>query len=286
MSGLKLSHLPQPRLSRLIVSQLSLLALLMSSSVIADSAELRMGVLVPGSAFQMGCSIKDGDCESDEGKPGGVSVFVPAFYIDTHEVMVSEYQACLDAGKCKRPKDYARNQYCNLGAKGRDNHPINCVDWSQAQAFCQWRGQRLPYEAEWEKAARASSLARYPWGNAVSCKQAILDDGKTMGSVAGEPDGCGEDRTWPIGSRSANAFGLFDMHGNVGEWTMNWYAKDGIAQYVQGNLTDQKPTPRKVVRGGSWDETALNLRSSFRNIKAPISGEGIYGSIGFRCANN
>ncbi|WP_299792850.1 formylglycine-generating enzyme family protein [uncultured Shewanella sp.] len=281
MSGFKQFSLPVSAVLRL-----SLCGLLVSSSAFADPSKPKSVIFVPESSFQMGCSLNDADCESDEGKPGGVAVFVPAFYIDTHEVMVSEYQACMDAGKCSRPKDFARNKYCNLGARGRSEHPINCVDWAEAKAFCKWRGQRLPYEAEWEKAARASSLSRYPWGESVSCKQAILDDGETMGSVAGEGDGCGEDRTWPVGTRAANALGLFDMHGNVGEWTMNWYAKDGLAQYVTGNLTDQKPSPRKVVRGGSWDEMALNLRSSFRNIKAPVSGESVYGSIGFRCVKD
>ncbi len=118
----------------------------------------------------------------------------------------------------------------------------------------------------------------------MSCKNAILDDGVTMGSVAGEPDGCGEDRTWPRGSRAANAFGLFDMQGNAGEWTMNWYAGNALEQYAAGNLKGPENGRQRVVRGGSWDENVANLRSSFRNVKPPVSGRAIYGSIGFRCA--
>lgn len=244
-------------------------------------------VTVPAGSFQMGCSLGDAACEKDEGRPGGVKVHVPAFLIDSHEVSVSAFRACVAAGKCAAPLTHQRNQYCNYNAPGRDTHPVNCVDWEQAQAYCQWKGGRLPWEAEWEKAARAGSATRYPWGNEVSCKQAILDDGKTRGSAGDEPDGCGEDRTWPVGSRKPNKFGLYDMHGNAGEWTGNWYAPDALtALYAKGNLKGPDSSAQKVARGGSWDENADNLRSSFRNTKPPRQGDAIYGSIGFRCASD
>ena len=241
-------------------------------------------VIVPGGGFQMGCSVGDEACEKDEGPVGGVSVDGPAFKIDSHEVTVAEFRQCIEAGKCSQPLTNQRNKYCNYGAKGRDDHPVNCLDWSQAEAYCGWKKGRLPYEAEWEKAARAGSKSRYPWGERVSCQQAILDEVSPAKSER-EPDGCGRDTTWPVGSRGANAFGLFDMHGNVGEWTMNWYAKDAIAAlYAKGDLTGAKQGKRRVVRGGSWDENRPNLRSSFRNVKFPEQGKSIYGSIGFRCA--
>lgn len=130
----------------------------------------------------------------------------------------------------------------------------------------------------------AGTQTRYPSGQKISCKNAILDDGKTIGSVKGEYDGCGEDRTWNRAKRNANAFGLYDMHGNAGEWIENWYAKDAItAFYAKGNLALPINGARKLVRGGSWDENKENLRSSFRNVKLPDSGDGVYGSIGFRC---
>ena len=239
---------------------------------------------VPAGPFQMGCSKGDSKCEKDEGKAGGVTVNVPGFKMDKNEVTVAEYQKCMDAGKCKRPKDHRRNKYCNLGASDRNDHPVNCVDWSEAAAYCSWAGGRLPYEVEWEKAARAGTTTAYPWGNTVSCKQAILDDGVTQGSVADEPDGCGEDRSWSVGSRKANALGLFDMHGNIGEWTANWYAKGALVDlYAKGDLKGPAEGRQRVVRGGSWDENIPNLRSSFRNVKPPVSGKSVFGSIGFRC---
>ena len=241
-------------------------------------------VLIPAGPFQMGCSVSDPNCENDEGPAGGTPVFVPAFKIDTHEVSVGEYLQCIQTGKCTRPKDHQRNQYCNIGAKDRKNHPINCVDWQEAVDYCNHMGKRLPYEAEWEKAARGNTDTAYPWGSSVSCQHAILDDKVTTGSVPNEGDGCGEDRTWPTGSKAANGYGLYDMHGNAGEWTATWYKKDGIAQYASGNLQGPESGRQKVVRGGSWDEDPANLRSSFRNVKPPVSGKSIYGSIGFRCA--
>lgn len=243
-------------------------------------------IAVPAGPFQMGCSKGDKQCSKDEGAAGGITVNVPTFVIDRNEVTVSDYRKCIAADKCKRPKDHQRNKYCNLDAEGRNNHPINCVDWQDAVDYCQWVGARLPYEAEWEKAARAGTKTVYPWGNTVNCKQAILDDGTTQGSVKDEPDGCGEDRSWPIHSRPANALGLFDMHGNIGEWTANWYSNDGLALYAKGDLKGTLSGKQRVVRGGSWDENIPNLRSSFRNVKPPVSGEGVYGSIGFRCAAN
>ncbi len=257
---------------------LYLLTYLLAQSAFADM------VVVPAGSFKMGCSVGDKHCGRDEA-PADVNV--STFKIDINEVTVAEYQRCIDAGKCARPKDHNRNKYCNLGAAGRGNHPVNCVDWQEALDYCQWQKKRLPYEAEWEKAARAGSKTAYPWGQDVSCKNAILDDGKTLGSVPKEPDGCGEDRTWEIGSRAPNGFGLKDMHGNAGEWTMNWYAPRAISVfYAKGQIEQPNESKQKVVRGGSWDENKNNLRSSYRNVKPPVSGRAIYGSIGFRCASN
>lgn len=242
-------------------------------------------VNIPAGSFLMGCSAKGSICDKDEGVPGGTTVKVNSFKIDRYEVSVSDYRGCIKSGKCSRPKDHKRNKYCNYDAKGRDEHPVNCVDWDQAQQYCGWQGGRLPYEAEWEKAARAGSNTRYSWGQDISCKNAILDDGKTMGSVPNEPDGCGEDRTWKRGSRKPNGYGLYDMYGNAGEWVSNWYAKDAISKlYVNGKLKEPINGQQKLVRGGSWDENKNNLRSSFRNVKPPQSGKAVYGSIGFRCA--
>ncbi len=247
------------------------------------SAQAGDRVTVSAGAFNMGCSVADDGCDKDEGPEGGVSVNVPTFSIDRNEVTVAEYRKCIQAGNCSRPKDHDRNQYCNHDAPGRDNHPENCVDWQEAVDYCSWVDARLPREAEWEKAARAGTTSRYPWGQDVSCKEAVLDE-VSPATSSREPDGCYTDATLPVGSRGANALGLFDMHGNAGEWVANWYAGDALAQYAKGDLDYPADGRQKLVRGGSWDENRPNLRSSFRNVKPPVSGRSIYGSIGFRCA--
>jgi formylglycine-generating enzyme required for sulfatase activity len=75
------------------------------------------------------------------------------------------------------------------------------------------------------------------------------------------------------------------MHGNAGEWAGSWYAKNAVDEfYAKDDLAGPDAGKQRVVRGGSWDENRKNSRSSFRNVKPPVSGRGIYGSIGFRCA--
>lgn len=241
-------------------------------------------VSIPAGSFTMGCSKGDDLCGADE-KPVG-KVKVPGFLMDAKEVTVAEYRACVSTGKCKPPKTHSRNQYCNYDAPKRDVHPVNCIDWADAQNYCALQGKRLPREAEWEKAARAGSVTPYLWGKQASCRELIGNDGKTTGSVKDEMDGCGEDRTWPVASRAPNAWGLYDMFGNAGEWVANGYAPDALAHYTKGDLDYPKTSSERVVRGGSWDEKLKNLRTSFRNSKPPASGDVVYGSIGFRCARD
>ena len=94
-------------------------------------------VSIPAGSFLMWCSTGDTACDVDEGTAGGASVNVGEFKIDKHEVSVGEYRACIKAGKCNR-QDHSRNKYCNYDAKGRDLHPVNCVDWQPAQNYCQY----------------------------------------------------------------------------------------------------------------------------------------------------
>ncbi len=107
----------------------------------------------------MGCNeAVNKDCGADE-KPG-LTVVLDAFAIDTYEVTVANYQKCVGVGKCTDPRT---DDSCNWSRAGREQHPINCVDWEQAQAYCRWAGKRLPTEAEWEKAARGTDKRVYPF---------------------------------------------------------------------------------------------------------------------------
>lgn len=256
------------------------LLLLAAQSVSAETVQ------VPGGVFLMGCSAEDRRCDADEGPRGGVPVYVDTFKIDVNETSVAEYRACVEDGACERPFDNERNKYCNYDGPGKDNHPLNCVDWTQAVDYCRWKGGRLAYEAEWEKAARAGSNDRYPWGNEnADCSRAIMDDGRTTATAGDETDGCGTDHTWERASRAPNALGLFDMHGGVAEWVQNRHAEDSHQRlYAQGDIEGPAEGTRRVIRGGAWDEGFRAQTNSSRWSKIPTGHVTLYGSNGIRCA--
>ena len=272
-------------MTRLRIPTLLLAALVSSAAPAAEVPD--NAVMVPAGSFRMGCSPGDDDCKTDEGPAGGVEVMVNAFWIDRHEVSVAEYRQCVAAGDCERPFDHARNPYCNYDASGRDDYPLNCVDWFQAGAYCAWRGGRLPSEAEWEKAARGGTSTRYPWGDEeATCENAVMDDGVYI-SPEGETDGCGRDRLEDRGSRTPNGYDLYDMNGSVAEWVHNWYEADAIENlYANRDLAGPGEGRRRVLRGGAWDEGPEAQRSSNRWAKVPKGHRSIYGSNGFRCAGS
>ncbi|HVU00518.1 MAG TPA: SUMF1/EgtB/PvdO family nonheme iron enzyme [Polyangiaceae bacterium] len=177
-----------------------------------------------------------------------------AFCLDRTEVTVGAYAACVTAGHCKPAGSY----HVTCTAKGHgENYPINCVDWTEADVFCRDRGARLPTEAEWEYAASGGDSREYSWGNDAP-------DGHTCWKQAG---------ACPVGSFPAGAFGLFDMTGNVWEWTADLY---GDYPYPP------EESPNRVYRGGSWSRRFEKwMRVRLRNRAAP-SFEGSH--LGFRCA--
>ena len=230
-------------------------------------------VNVPEGAFLMGCNEQDDrDCERDE-RPAK-EVFVDAFYIDAQEVTVASYAACVEAGKCTT-LELERGRGCNWGEADRLAHPINCVDWDQAAAFCAWAGKRLPTEAEWEKAARGTDGRIFPWGNAeASCELAVISDSQ---------QGCGLKSTSPVCSKPAShsPYGACDMAGNVMEWVADWHSK----RYYESGPRRNPPGPTeghaRVLRGGFWDSTPTYVRVSDRT---KASGGHRANYLGFRCA--
>jgi formylglycine-generating enzyme required for sulfatase activity len=238
-------------------------------------------VKVPAGEFWMGCNEKvDQECDADE-KPGR-SVSVGAFSIDRTEVTVAKYRECVQAKKCsqagltmphydgKDQPQYA--EFCNWGKSGRDDHPMNCVDWSQTQAYCDWVGKRLPAEKEWEKAARGTDGRKYPWGNAAFGKAGLVANIADESAKARFPDwktAAGYDDgyvgTAPVGNYPAGAspYGALDMVGNVWEWVADEFG-DG-----------------RGLRGGSWLNSARTARSSYRDSYDPDFRSY---NVGFRCA--
>ena len=228
--------------------------------------------LVPAGEFTMG---SDGD--SDSRNPSH-NVYLDAFYMDKYEVTNAYYEDCVTAGVCDpphetksdfRPSYYGNSQY--------DNFPVIYVDWYMARTYCEeWRGSRLPTEAEWEKAARGTDGRTYPWGEGISCDQANYD---------GDPDPfnfcLGE--TSEVGSYESgqSPYDLFDMAGNVFEWTSSLYkpypynATDG-REDLTGNGS-------RVIRGGAWSEGPNDQQVFYRSWIGPDLSES---AIGFRCASS
>lgn len=233
-------------------------------AVIAPPSRGKM-VSIPAGKFWMGCNETiDKNCDDDE-KPGH-EVFLDAYSIDQYEVTVAEYRQCVEAKECAPLNNISSS--CNWGKGDRDHHPANCVDWAQAQAYCQWAGKRLPTEAEWEKAARGDKDQRiYPWGSEWDANKA----------------NAGSSGTVPVGSYAAGVspYKVHDMAGNVWEWVQDWYEqayyKRGMTQNPKGPDTGTD----RIVRGGSWGDVARDLRVSGRYGNDP--GVRVDG-FGFRCA--
>jgi formylglycine-generating enzyme required for sulfatase activity len=214
-------------------------------------------VTVPGGEFWYGCNPNgDDECASDE-KPGR-KLSLPTFRIDRTEVTVRQYRKCVDAGRCSAPDTGGFGGGCTWGKSDRESHPVNCVSWSQARAFCAWAGKRLPSEQEWEKAARGTAGRKFPWGQNFDPSRAELNE-------SGNSFHC---CTEPVGSFVAgrSPYGALDMSGNVWEWCANEYS-----------------VGKRVVRGGSFYETPGGARASTR---AGMEPDAQYPFYGFRCARS
>jgi formylglycine-generating enzyme required for sulfatase activity len=248
-------------------------------------------VAVPTGHFRMGSD----DGAADE-KPA-LEVKLAAFYLDRTEVTVAAYRQCVQAGKCKAQdtvqwEGYGEadvkkwSQFCNWGRADRGNHPINCVDWEQAAAYCQWKGKRLPTEQEWEYAARGTAGRKYPWGSTPepgptllnACGSECVAMGKEMFGGTWSAMYQGDDgwpATAPVGSfhKGTSPVGAEDLAGNVWEWTASKYC---AYPNVQCNES------RRVARGGSWNSSHPTLlRAACRNRIQPAFR--IF-DLGFRCA--
>jgi formylglycine-generating enzyme required for sulfatase activity len=229
--------------------------------------------LVPAGEFTMGS-----EKGIDDERPAH-QVYLDAFYMDIYEVTNSLYQACVDVGGCTPPqKTSSQTRSSYYGNSQFDDYPVIYVDWNMAKTYCEWRGDRLPTEAEWEKAARGTDGRMYPWGEDISCDKSNYN-------------GCKEDTT-KVGSylNGVSPYGLYDMAGNVWEWVNDWYDSGYYQSSPPLNPLGPGSGQSRVLRGGSWDTIGIgvsgdgyNVRSAYRHYLTP---DAIRSSVGFRCARS
>lgn len=246
-----------------------------AGEVFKDCAECPEMVTVPAGSFLMGSPVDEVRRVDNEGPQHRVRIGQP-FAIGRFEVTFAEWDACAADGGCTAytPSDEGW---------GRGSRPVINVSWDDAQAYVAWLSERtghayrLPSEAEWEYAARAGSLTPFHVGRTISTEQANYD-----GTAAYEGGTPGEFRqgTIEVGSLAANAWGLYDMHGNVAEWTIDClhagYARapdDGSAWTTGGDCSE------RIHRGGSWYADPWHLRSAARQSEATETRDD---GIGFR----
>jgi formylglycine-generating enzyme required for sulfatase activity len=239
--------------------------------LITDASAAEMA-LIPLGNFEMGSE----DGSADETPIH--TVFLDDFYMDVHEVTNALYAQCVDEGVCEEANS------SELREPDFATHPMVGVDWFEAVVFCEWRGGRLPTEAEWEKAARGGLAgAIYPRGDEIDGAIANFCDINCTFSHADENFNDGYEETAPVGSFASNGYGLYDMAGNVWEWVAGWYESGYYGVSPLENPTGPETGDRKVLRGGSWFLNSGNLRSAFRIFSNPVFTGN---SFGFRCARS
>ncbi|HVV86632.1 MAG TPA: SUMF1/EgtB/PvdO family nonheme iron enzyme [Kofleriaceae bacterium] len=261
--------------------------------------------------FDMGSTPAAGDPDEIPAPKGKRTVTISGFCLDRTEVTVDAYAQCVAAGGCTAAattvdwegldpataKKWNDAGVCNAGHADRKAHPINCVTWDQATAYCAAQHKRLPTEAEWEYAARGTDGRSYPWEPKLGapsprlvngCDKDCQALGKSLGfkwKSIGDSDQFAT--TAPVGSFSdgSSPFGAYDMGGNVWEWVADEYAR-----YDAGTFTDPAPaeTARAaadklfVLRGGGWDSDDRAYFRAANRLHTKRSARS--SSNGFRCA--
>lgn len=198
------------------------------------------------------------------------TVYTDDFYIDKFEITNKMYRDCVNAGACEPPKKYSSDKHSSYFDNMQfDDYPIMYVNWYMAKNYCEWRGARLPTEAEWEKSARGTDGRTYPWGNTIDCSYANYLS-------------CVFDQT-KVGSyeKGRSIYGTYDMAGNVWEWVSSIFSS------YPYNVTDGRENLNtnsvRAIRGGSAGDPDINVASAHR--------DGHFSSyyadgLGFRCAND
>ena len=231
---------------------------------------------VPANTFEMGTDLKtfQGWPVFPYEQPAHAVTLSKSFWIDLTEVTVEDYSVCWALKVCKLPMQGPK---LNWGVPGKDKHPANGVTWYDAKQYCEWKGKRLPTEAEWELAARGDDGRMFAWGNTKP----------TCAHVASEYCGEGEG-THAVGSKPLgdSPYGVHDMGGNVLEWCADYYKED---YYYESPEVDPKGpangTARSIRSSAFVFEPDYSLqRATLRYGGSPLLADTNPAAIGFRCA--
>ena len=220
-------------------------------------------ILIPGGRFRMGSP--DGVGNDDERPMHEVNI--RTFYLGHYPVTNEEYAHFLEANPKERQPAYWADRRFNQARQ-----PVVGVDWEEAHRFAQWAGGRLPTEAEWEYAVRAGTTSRYFWGESDTAADEYAWYRANSQST-----------THPVGEKRHNAFGLYDMVGNVYEWQQDRWHHNYRGAHGDGSAWEDGMNDRRVIRGGSWINKPEALRSAYRYGNDP--GYRDY-DIGFRLAQD
>jgi formylglycine-generating enzyme required for sulfatase activity len=204
-------------------------------------------VLIPAGEFQMGSKAAEDETPH--------TIHLSAYTIDKFEVTQEQFEKVLG----NNPSDFFGKSL-----------PVEQVTWYEARDYCKAVGKRLPTEAEWEKAARAGTGTIYTWGDAINGDYAWYWDNSKRS-------------THSVGTRKPNAFGLYDMSGNVWEWVADYYEDTYYQTSPKENPKGPFTSKYRVIRGGSWRDLSEFLRTTRRNYDLPA---GRFNHIGFRCAQS
>jgi formylglycine-generating enzyme len=274
---------------------------------LGDGVNLQM-VLIPAGSFVMG-----DDHGLDDEQPARRVTITNPFYLGKHEVTVAQFRRFVDATGYKTDAergtgfqgafgwdadtmDFKMNEHYswrNPGFPQSDADPVVNVSWNDAMAFCQWLSRqadqtyRLPTEAEWEYACRAGTTTSYFHGDdpegSVSvgnlADAAFVTQFPELEGVIKGNDGFAY--TAPAGSYAPNAFGVYDMHGNVWEWCADWYDHEYYARSPTRDPMGPDSGEERVYRGGGWFNCARGCRSASRSASQP---ENRNLTVGFRVA--
>ncbi len=226
---------------------------------------------IPSGCFDMGDNFNE---IGSDAQPVH-TVCITGFEMDVHEVTNAQYSQCVNAAVCTPPaRTDSRTRAEYFGNPAYDDYPVIYITWLDADTYCAWAGKRLPTEAEWEYAARGGLVGkRYPWGDTLHRSDANFWD-------PGAPD---ENDTTRVARYRPNGFGLFDMAGNVWEWTQDWHDPD---YYNTSPLNDPQGPENgmnRVLRGGSlYYDCPMTLRVATRQSRPPTTY--VRPHTGVRCA--